>query len=304
MPATNAAMNPDPSSPLDPVGEGGARGRNHLTPPVGDQAPAAELGDDPRDERAGEHAADRAVADLLEHELDCATPAGDVRLDIRQRDRGEQQRHADAVVQPAFDVEALADSRNDARIGDDCLSERGIRRRQDHADDHGLAEGQLIEDDGRDERSERNGERKAESEQTSGQADAGAQRPEIDPRGVAEEHESQRRLGQRPHEGAGAREIDAAQHLRTDDESDCDEQHRGGDRRPGQTPRDRGNSEQRERRDCERPMHQARDRGRWAGVGKAAARGSAAFPQPVIAATPMCRHAPEARFRGVGRQRR
>ena len=110
-----------------------------------------------------------------------------MRLDIRERDRGEQQRHADPVVQAALDVEALADPRHDARIGDDCLSERGICRRQDHADDHGLAEGQLVEDDACDECSERDGEGKADSEEASRQADAGAQRPEIDARGVAEE---------------------------------------------------------------------------------------------------------------------
>ena len=50
--------------------------------------------------------------------------------DVGQRDGGEQQRHADAVVEPALDVEPLADALRHARLGDDRLPERRVGRRQ------------------------------------------------------------------------------------------------------------------------------------------------------------------------------
>ena len=140
-PATNAAMKPDPPSAHgDAVGEGGAGGGDHLAPGPRDQVPAAGVDDqDRRDQNPGGDSADDPEADLLEQKLRRASALGDVRLDIGRRYGREQERHADPVVEPALDVQALADPSRDARLGDDRLAERGVGRRQDDREDHGLA---------------------------------------------------------------------------------------------------------------------------------------------------------------------
>ena len=68
------------------------------------------------------------------------------RFHVGDGDCREQQRDADAVVQAALDVEALADPRRDTRLGHDCLTERGVGRRQDDREDERLLDGQLAEE--------------------------------------------------------------------------------------------------------------------------------------------------------------
>ena len=87
-----------------------------------------------------------AVADLLEQQRPGAAAAGDLGMDVGGRHGREQQRHADPVVEPALDVEPLADPLWHARLGDDGLAERRVRRRQDDPDDHGLLDAQLPEE--------------------------------------------------------------------------------------------------------------------------------------------------------------
>ena len=113
-----------------PVGERRAGGRDHLPPRAGDQLSAAGVDDDRRDHEPADDAADDPVADLLEQQRRGAAALRDLRLDVGHRDGREQQRDADAVVEPALDVESLADPPRDARLGDDRLPERGVGRRQ------------------------------------------------------------------------------------------------------------------------------------------------------------------------------
>ena len=83
--------------------------------------------------------------------------------------------------------------------GDDRLAEGGVGRRQHDPEDDGLPDGQHVEDRARRERSEGDRQRQPDSEQAQGHRDLAPQLFEVDPRGVGEEHERQRRLGQRPH---------------------------------------------------------------------------------------------------------
>ena len=89
-----------------------------------------------------DHAADDPVADLLEQERRGAAALRDLRFDVGHGHGREQQRHADSVVEPALDVEPLADPARDARLGDDRLPERGVGRRQHDRQDQGLLDGQ------------------------------------------------------------------------------------------------------------------------------------------------------------------
>ncbi len=94
-----------------------------------------------------------------------AATSGDLRFHVGHRDGREQQRDADAVVEPALHVESLADPPRDARLGHDRLPERGVGRREDHGQDDGFLEAQLTEDPHRRERAERDGQRQSDPEQ-------------------------------------------------------------------------------------------------------------------------------------------
>ena len=120
------------------VGECGAGGRDHLAPGAVDQVPPAGVDDDGADHEPADDPADDAVADLLEQQRARAAPFGDVRCDVRGGNGREQQRHADPVVEPALDVQSLANPPRDARLGDHRLAERGVGGRQDHRQDHRL----------------------------------------------------------------------------------------------------------------------------------------------------------------------
>ena len=208
-------------------------------------------------DESADHPADDPEADLLEQERRGAATLRDLGLDVGHRDRREQQRHADPVVEPALDVQPLADPRRDARLGDDRLPERGVGRREHHRQDHRLLDGQRAEDRRRREGAERDRQRQPDAEQAQRQPDLAAELPEIDARGVAEQHQRERRLRQRSHGRARALEVDPVEHLGPDQHADGDEHHRRRDRRAQQPPRDRRDAEQRERHDGERPLHSA-----------------------------------------------
>jgi hypothetical protein len=237
------------------VGEGRTGGRDHLPPRGGDQIAPARLRDDPGDQQARGHASQDAVADLLHQQRGGAAPAGDLRFHVGRRDGREQQRHADAVVEPAFDVESLADPLRHARLGDDRLPEGSVGRRQHDREDHGLFDAELPEDRCRRHRAQEEGQRQADGEEPQRHADGAAQLTEVDARRVGEQYERQRRLGQHAHGRAGAREVDPVEHLGPDQQPEGDEQHRRRDRRRGQSVRNCGDAEQRERHQSERPLH-------------------------------------------------
>ena len=67
-----------------------------------------------RPQHAGGDAADEPVADLLEHQVRCGARRHRAFVPLGDRERDEEQRHADAVVEAALDVEALPDPRRDA----------------------------------------------------------------------------------------------------------------------------------------------------------------------------------------------
>ena len=202
-----------------------------------------------------DHAADDPVADLLEQQRRRAATAGDLGLDVGERDSREQQRHADPVVQAALDVQALADPRRDPRLGDDRLPERCVGRRQHDPEDHGLLDRQRAEDRRRRDGAESDGQRQADAEQPQRQSDVAAKLPQVDARGVAEEDQRERCLGQRSHRRTRAGHIDPVEHLGADQHADGDEHHRRRDRRPRQPLGDRGDAEQRKGDDGEGPFH-------------------------------------------------
>ena len=92
------------------------------------------------DQDPSDDASEDAVADLLDQKRHAASPVGDVRGDVGRGNGGEQQRHADPVVEATLDVEALADPARHARLRDDRLAERRVCGGQDDAEDGGFPE--------------------------------------------------------------------------------------------------------------------------------------------------------------------
>ena len=152
----------------DAVGERGAGERDHLPPPRRDHPAAARLSDDHGDQQPGGHSAERAEPELLDQQRARAATAGDLRFHVGDRDGGEQQRHADPVVEPALDIEPLANPLRHARIADDGLPESCVRRREHDREDHGLPHRQLVEDRGGGERAQRDRQRQADAQQPHG----------------------------------------------------------------------------------------------------------------------------------------
>ena len=102
--------------------------------------PAGEH-DDGCGRRARARADEGAVAELLDHERERAMRAGEPGLRGGDRQRDREDRHADAVVEPALDVEALTHQRGQGRQGHDGLAERGIGRSEDHGEDERFGPG-------------------------------------------------------------------------------------------------------------------------------------------------------------------
>ena len=154
--------------------------------PANDQ-PADDPADDPGDDaqadllrREPEEVQDRAVGDLGPRELE-----------------GQQvERHRDAVVQAALDVEALAHPRRHRRVGDDALAERGVGRREDDRDECGFDEQHAREDQSRDRDSGGDGERQPDSEQPHGESELSAELLEVDARRIGEQRDRERHLGE------------------------------------------------------------------------------------------------------------
>ena len=116
-------------------------------------------------------------------------------MNVRGRDGCKEQRYADPVVEPALDVQSLADPAGNAGLGDHGLAERGVGRRQDDPNDGGFPEGQLAEDHPRRQRAQGDRKRQADPEQAYRNRNLAPQRPKVDTRGVGEQDEGQRGLG-------------------------------------------------------------------------------------------------------------
>ena len=198
----NEARSTEPR--CQPVAEGSPGGGNHLTPRARDQVSAAGMYEYCPDEKAGGDAADDSEADLLQQEGCCAAASCDVRFNVGERNGGEQEWNADPIVEPALDIQSLANPARDSRLGDDRLAKRRVRRRQDHRQDQRLAERQLIEDHRGGYGPESDGQRQADAQQTRRHRDLAPQLAEVDTGCVGEQDQGKGGLGQHSHGRAGA----------------------------------------------------------------------------------------------------
>ena len=238
--------------------EPGAGERHDLEPALVDEAAAARVDDDERRCGACDHSAEDSVPDLLENELHRVPMPDRALLGLRDREGDEEERDADPVVESALDVEALANADRKARHGHDRLAERRVGRREDDRDHERLRPAQRVQEGERGDEAEEDRERKPDPEQARRSPELAAQRAEVDPRGVGEEHDGERCLGQDLDLDSGGRGVDETERVRPDQETRSREHHRRGDRHPLDAAGDRREAEEDDRERCELPVHGSR----------------------------------------------
>ena len=217
----------DEDAPSHPQGEPGSehgRGeRVHLDPgALGPAAPDREALDERRPGARGE-AGQASVADLLDDQVKGRVAGHGRRIDLREADRDEEERHADAVVQAALDVQTLPDQRGQAWVGDDRLPERGIGAREADGEEERLRPVQAGEDPSADERARDDRQGQADAEQPQGDGVLGAERTQVDPRCIGEQDERERRLGEQLDVPVALRELDQAEPGAGDQAADGEE---------------------------------------------------------------------------------
>ena len=185
-----------------------------------------------------------------------------IRLGDREHD--EEQRHADAIVEAALDVQALTDTRRQPRLGHHRLAERGVGRSEQDGEDERLRERERAEERRGQQRSERDRQGEADSEQACGHIEFASQRGQIDASGVGEQHDGERRLGEYLDHVTRRRYLDEIECLRPGEEPDAHEHDGGRQRRAIDPARNRADGDQRERNGCEGPFHRRPYAGRSA----------------------------------------
>ena len=259
MPATNAAMKPEPPSAVgDPVGERRAGGRDHLPPGVRDQVaaagvarrspPSAAPADDAAERRRSRSPRAAACAALR--------PSRDLRFDVGGRDGANSSGTQIPSLSPLSTLSPWRirpGTRGSVTTAWPSAASVGARTT---ARIDGLLDAQLAEDQrtaasapsamvsGRPIPSRRTGTPTVAAQRARSIRDASENSTSAS---VASASVAHRR--------ARAREVDPVEHLGPDEQPDRDEHHRRRDRRAGQPPRDGGDGEQRERDDDEGPLH-------------------------------------------------
>ena len=198
-------------------GEAGAGHRHDLEPGAADVPVSTRDDDDARGGDARQHPGKDAVADLLEHESSCGPVPDRPGLRLCDGEHDPEQRHADPVVQAALDVQSLSDSAWEPHQRDDRLTERCVRRREDHREEERLGPQELRKDDERKEEARHERQGQADPEQPERHRELAAKRTDVDPRSVREQDESKRRLGEQLDRLSGRGDVDQPQRVRADE---------------------------------------------------------------------------------------
>ncbi len=113
----------------------------------------------------------------------------------RDGQKSEEDGHADAIVQPAFEAEPLANLDRDILVGHNRLAERSIRGRQDRRQDCHADQREIIKDQNSDNETKQDGERQADQDQPLGNATALGQNTKIRLGGIDEQDKRQSDFG-------------------------------------------------------------------------------------------------------------
>jgi hypothetical protein len=165
-------------------------------------------------------------------------------------DSYQEERHGQAVVEPAFDVQRLAHARRHRLVRDDTLPERRVGRADHRRQNEGAGQRYAGKDEEAGAQAGEYRQRQADEQKPAGPAQIPAQAREVDPRRVAEQQKDEGELAEplrgvaldvdvhelesgRPDGEAGRREDhgrrDASRIERLGDRAVQDEDHGDGD---------------------------------------------------------------------------
>jgi hypothetical protein len=211
----------------DPDREQRRRRTEDLLPMRLDQTAARrEAQREPSEDSRGD-AAHEPVADLLEHELDGRVVGDRPALSLGERDRDEEQRDAEPVIEAALDVQSLPDPGGDPLVGDDRLSERRVGAGEHDGKHERLGEADPGQDHGPRDHPHEDRERQADAEQPQRNGELAPQRRKRDPRRVREQHQCQGDLREPLDELALDLEVEQSQDG-PDEQAGGREEHRAG----------------------------------------------------------------------------
>jgi hypothetical protein len=147
-------------------------------------------------------------------------------------DRKEQceDGHGEAVVQAGFNVEGLTDADWHRRVGNDRFTERCVGRGKDRGDQRGLRPGEIGEQRSGHERAEPDRQRQSDRKKPGRKAERETVGTCVDSSGVGEQQQRKSELGEE-HDGfVFEAELNDAEHLRSENESGTDVEHRWRER--------------------------------------------------------------------------
>ena len=158
-------------------------------------------------------------------------------LGLRQGQEERQERHGQTIVEAGLDVEGLAQARGDTRVAHDRLAQGSVGGGEDGSHDSRLPEREVGEQQRRDGRSQRDGERHPYAEEAQRQSLVLAQGREVGARGIGEEHDREGDLAQQQHGVLVERELGNTKSRGTEDDTRRDEHERRRKDRSFQPPR-------------------------------------------------------------------
>ena len=149
----------------------------------------------------------------------------------RQPEQQHHDRHADAVVETAFQIERFAHRRRHCRIGHDRFAERRVGRRQYRRQQGHLQNFELWEDDGGDEKAEHDRQGQTDPQQPLRESEVPFDDAEIRVGGVGEQNHRERQFRQKPQPLAVDVDAQNAQPIGAQDKPDRGEHDRAADQR-------------------------------------------------------------------------
>ena len=124
-------------------------------------------------------------------------PVDSAGVGLGHGERDREQRDAQAVVEPALDVQALADPRRQACVGDDGLPERGVGRGEHDREHDRLRPRDVGQHEHAGDCAGHDRQRQTDAQQPYGYRELASQGVQVDARRVGEQHDDERGLGER-----------------------------------------------------------------------------------------------------------
>ena len=234
--------------------------RNDRYPPRFDPATGPRRPQHAARDHSGDDTAHNAPADRLTDQPRRVGRRGVSGIGLRDGKRDREQRHAQAVVEAALDVQPLTDTRRQVLVGDDGLAQCGVGRAPARSRARRLGPRDRAQHESARQRPDDDRERQADTQQTGRYRVLVSQRTQIDPRSIGEQHDHERRFRERAHRILVERQMQPTESFGAEDKPGDDEHDRRRDRRtaaagatarhtPGRPPQPRRGS------NCPPPQH-------------------------------------------------